>query len=121
MLSLFQSCSFSVTSSPTVSEFCVFGTTPGKERPRLRTWLSPEGFLLLLSALCCGKHPDGPHSSFRTICGCRGHAGNDWAAEHNHWAVVELLIRYRAHVHALGRFDKSPSDVALDKNDPETR
>ncbi|XP_010722293.1 GA-binding protein subunit beta-2 isoform X1 [Meleagris gallopavo] len=43
-----------------------------------------------------------------------------WAAEHNHRDVVELLVRYGADVHAFSKFDKSPFDIALDKNDPET-
>ncbi|XP_015135530.2 GA-binding protein subunit beta-2 isoform X4 [Gallus gallus] len=43
-----------------------------------------------------------------------------WAAEHNHRDVVELLVRYGADVHAFSKFDKSPFDIALDKNNPET-
>uniref|UniRef100_A0A669QI08 GA binding protein transcription factor subunit beta 2 n=1 Tax=Phasianus colchicus TaxID=9054 RepID=A0A669QI08_PHACC len=43
-----------------------------------------------------------------------------WAAEHNHRDVVELLIKYGADVHAFSKFDKSPFDIALDKNNPET-
>uniref|UniRef100_A0A6G1R520 GA binding protein transcription factor beta subunit 2 n=1 Tax=Hypotaenidia okinawae TaxID=2861861 RepID=A0A6G1R520_9GRUI len=43
-----------------------------------------------------------------------------WATEHNHRDIVELLLRYGADVHAFSKFDKSPFDIALDKNNLET-
>ncbi|NXG80442.1 GABP2 protein, partial [Baryphthengus martii] len=42
-----------------------------------------------------------------------------WAAEHNRRAVVELLVKSGADVRAFSKFDKSPFDIALDKNNPE--
>ncbi|XP_061215565.1 GA-binding protein subunit beta-2 [Neopsephotus bourkii] len=43
-----------------------------------------------------------------------------WATEHDHRDIVELLLRHGADVHAFSKFDKSPFDIALDKNNPET-
>ncbi|XP_073904254.1 GA-binding protein subunit beta-2 isoform X2 [Castor canadensis] len=42
-----------------------------------------------------------------------------WATEHHHRDVVELLIKYGADVHAFSKFDKSPFDIALEKNNAE--
>ena len=42
-----------------------------------------------------------------------------WATEHHHRDVVELLTKYGAHVSGFSKFDKSASDLALEKNNAE--
>lgn len=42
-----------------------------------------------------------------------------WAAEHSHKKVAELLLEHGADVHALSKFDKTPFDISLDRNNAE--
>ncbi|KAG9345310.1 hypothetical protein JZ751_009856 [Albula glossodonta] len=42
-----------------------------------------------------------------------------WAAEHGHREVAELLVKYGADVHALSKFDKTPFDIAMDRQNAE--
>ncbi len=42
-----------------------------------------------------------------------------WATEQRHRRAVELLLRYGAYVEATSKFDKTPLEIASDKNHTE--
>nr|XP_023656973.1 GA-binding protein subunit beta-2-like [Paramormyrops kingsleyae]XP_023656974.1 GA-binding protein subunit beta-2-like [Paramormyrops kingsleyae] len=42
-----------------------------------------------------------------------------WAAEQDHKKVAELLLKHGADVRALSKFDKTPFDISLDRNNAE--
>ncbi|KAJ8398448.1 hypothetical protein AAFF_G00427030 [Aldrovandia affinis] len=42
-----------------------------------------------------------------------------WAAEHGHREVAELLVKYGADVHAISKFDKTPFDIAIDRQNAD--